>query len=135
MSVILTAATLYGLLVFAIIACALMAFGVVWLVERWRAVAVMPRDAGFDLIAKLQSCGLADRPGIDPRDYGDEDPEQDIATEGLGTDRPVPTWHWGRAADGRPFIRRAWPSWTTPLAYLPESEWQLWTSVIAESAR
>jgi len=110
MSAIVTAATLYGLLVFAIIAAALMAFGVVWLVERWRAVAVMPRDAGFDLIAKLQSCGLADRPGIDHRDSGDEDPEQDIATEGLGTE----PWPGITAIDA---IRRAHPKLTDMHAY------------------
>ena len=123
MSVILGAATLYGLLVFALIACVLMAFGVAWLVERWRAGAVVPRGPA--------------RPTTNQRDFGDEDDAAtDIATEGVGTHtRYVPVWWWARRPDGRPFVRRAWPSWSTPLAYLPEPEWRLWTGVIAESAR
>ena len=76
--------------------------------------------------------------GVDGKPHpfaADESPEQDIATEGLGAERPVPAWLWGRRVDGRSFVRRAWPSWTTPLAYLPEPEWRLWTDVLAESAR
>lgn len=119
MRIIVGAAAWYGLFVFAVVAAALVALGVVWLIQRWRAVAVVPRAADPDPTSSQH----------------DEDPAQDLVTEGLGTDRPVPLWHWGRREDGRPFVSRAWPSWTTPLAYLPETEWQLWTSVIAESAR
>lgn len=135
MSAIRTAATLYGLLVFAIIACALMAFGIAWLVARWRAVAVVPRD-GFDLIAKLQSCGLADRPAIDQRDLGDE---TDIAAEGLGWNVPLGDLVHDRIIVRPPDRRREkyhpLGHRTEPLAYLQEVEWKLWTAVIAESAR
>jgi len=124
-----------GALVYVgIVGIGLLCFGVAWLVQRWRAVSVVPRRGiapGASALATLN----AQCDALAQRDEGDEDPEKDIATEGLGTDRPVPLWHWGRRSDGRPFVRRAWPSWTTPLAYLPETEWQLWTSVIAESAR
>lgn len=68
---------------------------------------------------------------FDQRDPGDEnDAQRDIATEGLGVARPVPVWLWGRGMDGRWFVRRAYPSWTTPLLELPPGEYQLWDEII-----
>ena len=135
MSVVRWAAELYGLLTFAVVAIALVLFGVVWFVHRARALSVPRRGLApqawvRDAQGKPQPFASCDGSG---RDADDE--TTDLVPEGLGAERPVPVWQWGRRADGRPFIRRAWPSWTTALAYLPEREWQLWTSVIAESAR
>jgi hypothetical protein len=70
----------------------------------------------------------------DQRDLGDEDDAAtDIATEGVGTEaRPVPAWQWASRPDGRLYVWRAWPSWTTPLAYLPEPEWRTWSEIISQ---
>ena len=43
MRIIVGVAALYGLLVFAIVAAALVALGLLWLVRRWRALSLVPR--------------------------------------------------------------------------------------------
>ena len=77
------------------------------------------------IASRLQTSATPARPG-DQRDLGDE---TDPVPEGLGV-VPPPCLDFRRPS---PHVLE--PRRTTPLAYLEEWEWQLWTSVIQESAR
>lgn len=124
MTVVRGIAEACGLFSIAIVAIAVILFGLVWLVQRARELRLVPRrglapqawvrdDDGAIAEVRWDENG----PSI-TRYQRDEGDETDIVPEGLG-----------------PTIVRRHHSPTTPLAYLEEQEWQLWTSVIAESAR
>lgn len=91
-------------------------------VRTWWAMRRVPRR-GLAPVAWVRD--MNGKPvALEQRDYGDE---TDIVAEGLGVTRPQP-----RAVvlpPGHP------GDVVTPLAYLDEPEWRLWTSVIAASAR
>lgn len=78
MTVIRSFATIYGLLCFAILAIALVLFGLVWLVRRWRELKTEPRR-GIAPPARES----------DQRDYADE---TDLVPEGLGIERGPGPW-------------------------------------------
>lgn len=112
MTVLVLAATLYGLFVFAIVAIALVLFGLVWLVQRWRALRSVPRR-GLAPVAWVRDA-RGTPVAFDQADPGDEnDFQTDVVTEGLGEARLTP-WPGMEAIDA---VRRANPRLSDIQAY------------------
>lgn len=80
-----------------------------------------PKRKHFDPLIRLDEDFKPLPPGPPGTLFGLPVVEVDAVPEGLGATRPSP--------------HALVPRHTVHLAYLPQDEWQLWTSVIQESAR